>query len=543
MAQDLHADRAAGITLGHVLDVLSEAVVDLVVAPAGLEVLIGTAVIHDGTPGSPVGRGDVVLGVGIDPRAPTIGALVDDLGRQGATALVLKFDDALPQAIERRAADAGIALLRASRIDWGQLYTLVRTATVASSAPSAPGVRAAPLGDLFSLANAIAATVGGATTIEDRQLQVLAHSNLAGQPVDRIRLDSIVGRKVPVDIRRETAELYRMVWRSEGAVRMPAHEPTESRARLAIAVKAGTEVLGTIWVLEGTAPFSPADELALGEAARLAALHLMRHAASSDVERQRRGELARSVLEGRVPFATIVRELTNDEAVECTVVGFEMPDLDDDEAEAQRTVDRLVDMVALHAESHRRSSAAVALGSRAYLILVEPAGTGAARRREVVEEIVRRARHAVSPTTIAALGSTTCDPSALHTSRSDADVALRVVRRDGFGPVVHVDDVRRQVAILRLCDVIAADAELRTDLLDRLRRHDAEHDTEYVRTASAYITATGIVADAARRLFVHPNTLRYRLRRMKEATGVDLDDPDTRLLLDLELRAQGGGRS
>jgi DNA-binding PucR family transcriptional regulator len=35
---------------------------------------------------------------------------------------------------------------------------------------------------------------------------------------------------------------------------------------------------------------------------------------------------------------------------------------------------------------------------------------------------------------------------------------------------------------------------------------------------------------------VHPNTFRYRLRRLVEMFGVDLEDPDTRLLLHLQLR-------
>src|SRR5205823_2228876 len=44
---------------------------------------------------------------------------------------------------------------------------------------------------------------------------------------------------------------------------------------------------------------------------------------------------------------------------------------------------------------------------------------------------------------------------------------------------------------------------------------------------------------AARRLKIHPNTLRYRLDRIREISGVDLDDPETRLNMSVALRVHG----
>ena len=40
---------------------------------------------------------------------------------------------------------------------------------------------------------------------------------------------------------------------------------------------------------------------------------------------------------------------------------------------------------------------------------------------------------------------------------------------------------------------------------------------------------------AAEALLLHPNTLRYRLRRMQELTGLDLKDPTDRLVAELQL--------
>src|SRR5690606_42147881 len=53
---------------------------------------------------------------------------------------------------------------------------------------------------------------------------------------------------------------------------------------------------------------------------------------------------------------------------------------------------------------------------------------------------------------------------------------------------------------------------------------------------AAYPDAFGDVIKAARAVNVHPNTLRYRLRRLGEISGLNLDDPDERLVAAIQLR-------
>lgn len=66
-----------------------------------------------------------------------------------------------------------------------------------------------------------------------------------------------------------------------------------------------------------------------------------------------------------------------------------------------------------------------------------------------------------------------------------------------------------------------------------LRRHDHEHATKYVATLRAWLAAQGDPATAGRRLGVHENTIRYRLRKMAELTTLDLHD-DKRLAMMIE---------
>ncbi|MFH9488203.1 helix-turn-helix domain-containing protein [Streptomyces halstedii] len=120
---------------------------------------------------------------------------------------------------------------------------------------------------------------------------------------------------------------------------------------------------------------------------------------------------------------------------------------------------------------------------------------------------------------------------ALWTSRD----VIRRPASDG-GPERLVVAVRSGPEVLGSIWAAADGRSLSPRADDALRRATGG---ELVRTLGAYLDASGDVRRAAERLVLHPNTLRYRLRRARERHGVDLDDPDTRLLVTLAVRLTG----
>jgi purine catabolism regulator len=85
--------------------------------------------------------------------------------------------------------------------------------------------------------------------------------------------------------------------------------------------------------------------------------------------------------------------------------------------------------------------------------------------------------------------------------------------------------------------------------LDQMRRfyletlgplvdHDDRKQADLIRTLSGFFEANGNLAKAATDLNVHRNTLVYRLERISELTGLNLEDPENRLILHLALKIQ-----
>jgi DNA-binding PucR family transcriptional regulator len=59
-----------------------------------------------------------------------------------------------------------------------------------------------------------------------------------------------------------------------------------------------------------------------------------------------------------------------------------------------------------------------------------------------------------------------------------------------------------------------------------------------IRTLAAYLDEQGSIVRTASVLHLHRNAVTYRLRRIIDLLGVDLDDPDQRLALQLACRAR-----
>jgi DNA-binding PucR family transcriptional regulator len=75
------------------------------------------------------------------------------------------------------------------------------------------------------------------------------------------------------------------------------------------------------------------------------------------------------------------------------------------------------------------------------------------------------------------------------------------------------------------------------ETVEPLVAYDDQYETELVRTVEAFLDNDGNVAGTAQKLFTHRHTIRYRLERVRELSGLDVGSTDGREKLSLGLKA------
>jgi DNA-binding PucR family transcriptional regulator len=125
-------------------------------------------------------------------------------------------------------------------------------------------------------------------------------------------------------------------------------------------------------------------------------------------------------------------------------------------------------------------------------------------------------------------------------ARTEADQVLRALASETTKvDVCDYDSAQERVVLTELRDFISERPHLRSRAVGDLHTHDAEHGTSYVTTLKAFLDAFGDIPRASKAANVHANTFRYRLRRLVEISGINLHDPEERLLAEMDLHLRG----
>jgi hypothetical protein len=171
----------------------------------------------------------------------------------------------------------------------------------------------------------------------------------------------------------------------------------------------------------------------------------------------------------------------------------------------------------------------------AYLVLTSPRLLSDTKVTCAVQSVVDQVAEELALPVTAGLSAAVC-PTTLVLARRQADAALLEART---GSCASIADVRSRAMLRSLAPAVRDLPDLGADPLDALRDYDRRRGCDLSSTLLAWLDAFGDVARMTSELAVHPNTLRYRLRRIQEITGVDLrSDSAGRLELHLRLHTE-----
>lgn len=532
-------------SLGRVLDDLGTTLLELVIGDVDHPGEISGLVIFDPLDEPVLPPRSLVLGVGVDPAGGTLGGLLRSLGDHDTVGLVVRAPVAVTPEVREAVLASGVALIGLRRgATWAQLTALIRSVLAEGDIGviGHESLGGLPSGDLFAVANAVAALLDAPITIEDRNSRVLAFSGRQDE-ADPSRVETVIGRQVPERYATRLTELgvFRDLYRFQWPVVVKPQDlgyDGITVQRVAIAVRAGDEVLGSIWAaMDGDVDDERTE--ALLDASKLVALHLLRIRAGADVQRRLRTDLVGTVLEGGAGARDALARLGLSGRRLVIVSAGLPPDDDHSGADQSRAalLERLADALSVHLSVTVPSSAVAAVGGTVYGLLPVVVSTGSPEQRaaRLAADFVERVGGSLRA--FVAVASAGSDISGIVQGRAQADRVLRVMREGHTNlRVARLDDVQTLALVLELRDLAAARDERPGGAIARLMEYDERHNAGLVESLDAWLDALGDVGKAANALFIHANTLRYRLRRVAEVGEIDLDDPEQRFAAMLQLR-------
>jgi PucR family transcriptional regulator, purine catabolism regulatory protein len=365
---------------------------------------------------------------------------------------------------------------------------------------------------LEEIAATIASAVGGTVAILDGRGERLAGRGFRRQ----LSADAIGG------IRKEA-----LGHAGDGHPFVPSHPSLAGRALAHPVISPGGPPQAWVVIIRDSGGLGDFERLILQQAVAVVALELMRRRVALETERRLAGDVLAGALGGRMEPLELRRRLEPfGIGEEAAVLVFDL----DHPAAAAGALER-----ALAADACPAVVAPHDLGGRELLCAVidasdrDPIDVAAEARRALRSE-----RGAVR-----AAVSRPASPEKLRHSFHEARCALEATAFEN-GAAPEVASWRDLGAFTLLLSIQDDDAlGLYCDsVLGPIEQGDEEYGGELLRSLEAFIEQNGQWERAARDVFCHRHTLRYRMRKVEELTGRDLSRAHDRIEFWLALRAR-----
>jgi purine catabolism regulator len=405
---------------------------------------------------------------------------------------------------------------------------------------------------LDEIAKTLSDLLGSAVVIEDATFHLLAYAG--GSDIDKHRKETIARHGTPPRVLFDPGiqRVLREVAAHRGPMKVPAFPRLGmDRERIIAPIYAANQVLGYISVLDHPPDAEELAFMAMENAATVVAMAVIKEREVAAAESSVRGEFLDDLAQGS--FGDEAAALRRARHLGYPMTGHHVLVVVDVDgfgnfARGKQLTEEMIQ--ALKREYLRRVSGVVKrnfpralVGARSDSVLAMlPLGGEIEGHEARVRALGQQIREAVGEwkpgfTVSVGFSAPTLAPAGISPAHREVRSVMETLTR--FGRIDQIVSANE----LGVTGLLASVADDR--LLDFARRHLgplAEHDRrrngDLVETLRAYLEE-GEQQAAARRLKVHPNTLRYRLDRITEITNGDLTDPETRLNLAVALRVQG----
>jgi hypothetical protein len=376
---------------------------------------------------------------------------------------------------------------------------------------------------LQEIVDALSVRLARPVLVDDLELRPLAYSTQWGE-LDSVRTESILGRHAP-DAARD-ALFAHGIRTAPDPVRIPAHPAIGMEARVCLPIIRAGRRLGFLWLIEDR-PLTPSD-LRLARTAASEAAAVLQSDADAQIDRRRREQERIAALLGPDPAhaEAAADALEADHylplrPVLVCVAGLAAPEGEQERAWLLEGMDRF------RARLPAKHALCGEVGGRPACIV----GALAPVRGDALVEVLRGVLpgEPSGPRPLVGEGDAVAELRHAGVSHRRALAALRVAGDQPDG-IARWDDLRAYRLLTALPETASEDVPA------GLRKLLSGGHEQLAVTLETYLDHAGDVKGTAAALWLHRTSLYYRLRRIEELAGVDLDRGEDRLLCHVALR-------
>ncbi|HEV2931655.1 MAG TPA: helix-turn-helix domain-containing protein [Streptosporangiaceae bacterium] len=302
-------------------------------------------------------------------------------------------------------------------------------------------------------------------------------------------------------------------------------KPAREGERLTALASPRSDVIGVLALIDPGRSAGSADLVALEHAATVLSMELARLRGIADTELRLRRDLVHDLLSGTDDESALIRA----EALDYDLRRPHQAVLVEGKGRA-RAYDALLHAVRRALRQARQTGLCETWSGQVAVVTAGQADWDQVCRL-VVSDLGGQCHIGV--------GGPCARPSELPRSLHEAALALRLQKTllhgSGVCEYPKLGIFRMLAGISDLTDVNAFVREWLGHLID----YDARRKAELVHTLTQYLEHGGNYDATAAELSVHKSTLKYRLQRIRELTGLELNDPDVHFNLQLATRAWG----
>ncbi|MDR3083831.1 MAG: helix-turn-helix domain-containing protein [Streptomyces sp.] len=384
-------------------------------------------------------------------------------------------------------------------------------------------------GDYQELVDEISALLGAPATLENRDFELIAFAAYDSEgdfdeaSLDPVRTRSILTRRSSAAVRKWFEGFG--IARATGPVRIPpTPEAGVYRGRICLPVRHRGVVLGYVWLLADE-PGPPEAQLAtaMEVTTRIGALLADEAQAGADLTRELRAVLtAERGWQQDMAVAAMRTALgMRGDGLHTVVCVAPWLSADPDDAPSARTIPAATALCTVPWGAQGQSLALLVRLRSADVLT--PALTAASRLLREAE-----GKH-VGGRAAAGVAGARHGLTELNAAWREASAAARAALAESrLGPVAQWSDIGPYRLLTSLPPRASHDPAVQA-LLGPAHR-------ELARTAEVFLDCAGQAGRTASQLGIHRQTLYYRLSRVEQLTGLDLDDGEDRLLLHMALK-------